>query len=262
MTNNKNLHLKVCEEAPVDLIVNGRKLVTFMCTPEDLYFLALGHLYARGLISSLEEIRDLGVLQDIRKVIATTRELLSQENHGLEGILTSGCGSGTVISDTYLNGKAIDSTLKITLDKLKELTLQMFKGAVKHMDTGGHHCAVLANQWDIIFLKEDIGRHNAVDKVIGQGLLEGIDFSQSIMITTGRISSDMLLKAVACEIPIVVSRSIPSSLALEIAERLGITLVGRVVSKEPIIYCHHQRIIEGDTLSQELGREVISCLGD
>ncbi len=239
----QEVNKKVCEEAPVDLIVNGRKVLTFMCTPEDLNYLAVGHLFTRGLITSLDEIKDLGVSEEIRKVIATTRNLLSVERYGLSGVLTSGCGSGTVISDAFLKEKAIETQLKMPIEQLKELTVQMFKGAVKHMETGGHHCAALADQSRILILKEDIGRHNAVDKVIGQGLLEKIDFSQSILITTGRISSDMLLKAVASRIPIVVSRSIPTSLALEIGERLGISIIGRVVSKEPVVYCHQERII-------------------
>ncbi len=238
-----NSKINVCEEAPVDLIVNGRKLVTFMCTPESLKILSIGYMYAKGLINSMDDVKDIGILEDIRKVVVTTKQMLDTEQFGLGGVLTSGCGSGTVISDTFLKRKPIETQLKIQLNKLKELAIKMFQGAEKYKEMGGIHCAALSDGEDLITLKEDIGRHNAVDKIVGAGLLFNVNFTETIVLTTGRLSSDMVLKAIACNVPIVTSRSIPTSLAIELAEALGVTIVGRIASKEPIIYTHHERII-------------------
>ncbi|WP_026477210.1 formate dehydrogenase accessory sulfurtransferase FdhD [Alkaliphilus transvaalensis] len=243
MRDNYGHFLKVCNEAPVDLIVNGRKIITFMCTPEDLTPLAIGYLFSRGLITSIDEIKNIGACNEIRKIIATTKELLSTETHGLGVVLSSACGTSTKVSDDFLKRKANDSKLQITVLKLREMAIKMFKDAAMYQETGGVHCAALVDSNGILYQREDIGRHNAVDKIIGHGLINGVDLTHSAIITTGRISSDMILKAVACKVPIVVSRSIPSSLALEIAESQGITIVGRIVSNEPFIYSHSQRVV-------------------
>lgn len=249
---------KVCQEEPVDLIVNGRKLVTFMCTPENLKELAIGHLFNRGLIKNINEILDIGVSYEIRKIFATTVDIPVHDQYGLSGVLTSGCGSATVLSDSIINHKAIETSFTTSLGHLKALSIKMARGAEKYMETGGIHCAVLANNLDIIVQREDVGRHNAVDKVVGNGLLADIDFNGTIVMTTGRISSDMILKAVACGLPIVVTRSVPTGMALEIAERLGITVVGRIAALRPIIYTHSSRILSSD-MEIGLTGEVTKC---
>ena len=119
----------------------------------------------------------------------------------------------------------------------------MFSNAELYKNHGGVHCAALSDNNKILALMEDVGRHNAVDKVIGKGVLQGTVFSDSIIFTTGRISTDMVLKAVNAGIPIVVSRSIPTTMAYEIAEKLGITIVGRILSKQPALYTHEERIL-------------------
>jgi len=251
----------VCQEVPVDFIVNGRKLATFMCTPENLKELAIGYLYNRGLIKSLEEILDIGVSYEIRKIFATTSSILTHEEYGLSGVLTSGCGSATVLSDSLLNQRSIESDFVTSLSHLKNLALAMAKGAEKYQETGGIHCAALADNDDILIQREDVGRHNAVDKVIGNGILNGFNLNRTIVLTTGRISSDMILKAVACGLPVVATRSIPTGMALEIAEGLGITVIGRVSSQRPIVYTHDRRIITNEA-EVNLSGEVTICSGD
>ncbi|MDW7674251.1 MAG: formate dehydrogenase accessory sulfurtransferase FdhD [Bacillota bacterium] len=234
----------ICEEMPVEFIVNDKKIVTFMATPQNLNELAVGYLYSRGLISEVDDILVLGTCNDMTKVTARTRTELAQEQYGLAGVLTSGCGSGAAVSAAFLKREKIDSNLQITLYQLKALTKKMFSEATLYRETGGIHCAAIANNFCLVTCREDVGRHNAIDKVIGKGLFQGIDFSQHVILTTGRLSSDMILKAVAGKIPIVVSRSIPTSLAIEIAEEIGITVVGRIASFNPIVYTHDWRIIQ------------------
>ena len=251
----------VCQEEPVDLILNGRKIVTFMCTPENLKELAIGYLYNRGLINNINEIIDIGVSYEIRKIFATIPNVPNHEEYGLSGVLTSGCGSATVLSEKLLNHQPIVSNFKTSLSHLKALATTMAKGAEKYRNTGGIHCAALANNKDILFLREDVGRHNAVDKVVGNGILAGINFSKTIVLTTGRISSDMILKALACGLPVVATRSVPTGMALEIADSLGITVVGRIFTQIPIVYTHGSRIYSSETESN-LSGEVTICSGD
>lgn len=235
--------VNICEEAPVDLILNGKKLVTFMCTPENLNELAVGYLYSRGLISNVDDIQILAACDDMRKINVKTANEYKEEEYGLAQVLTSGCGSGTVFTEEFLNAEENNSQYSISIDALKSLSTEMFSRAVLYKKMGGMHCACLADENGVLALREDVGRHNAVDKVIGKGLFLELEFSKTVIMTTGRISSDMILKAVAAGFPIVVSRSIPSSLALEIAGRMGITVVGRIAASQPIIYTHPQRII-------------------
>ncbi len=251
----------VCQEEPVDFIVNGRKLVTFMCTPENLKELAVGYLFNRGLIKEITEITDLGVSYEIRKIFATTLSIATHEEYGLSGVLASGCGSATVLSNRLMSQEPIDSKLQISLNYLKSLATAMARGAEKYRDTGGIHCAALANNNGILILREDVGRHNAVDKVVGHGVMAGICFNKTIALTTGRISSDMILKAVACGLPIVATRSVPTGMALEIAAGLGITVVGRIFSHRPIVYTHGSRVLSEDA-GIKLSGEVTICSGD
>ncbi|MBB6214885.1 FdhD protein [Anaerosolibacter carboniphilus] len=243
----------ICEEAPVDLILNGQKLITFMCTPMNLNELAVGHLYSRRLIRKVEDILTLAACEDMKKIYVMTSNKINEDVYSVASVLTSSCGSGAIFTEKILNDAKNDSIYSIAVEKLKERSIEMLRKAELYKKMGGMHCACLSDGNEITILREDIGRHNAVDKIIGRGLFQGIDFYKTIIFTTGRISLDMVLKAAAAGFPIIVSRSIPSNLALDLAEKLGITIVGRVVSSQPIIYTHSQRVIckEEDRLMNE-----------
>lgn len=238
-----NVKINVCDEAPVDLIVNNKKLATFMCTPAHLNELAMGYLFSRGLIQSVDDVHTLAACDDMRKVYVTIRGSVGEEQYSLAGVLASGCGNGMIFSESFLQMEPIYTTLQVKMAEVQQLAVTMCAEAALYKETGGVHCAALVNGQQLLALREDVGRHNAVDKVIGKGLFLRIGFSESMILTTGRISSDMVLKAVAGRIPLVASRSIPSSLALEIAEKSGITVIGRVFAKEPIVYTHPERVL-------------------
>ena len=230
------------EEAPVELIINGEKYLTFMCTPINLNELAAGHLYSSGLIDNVKDINSLAACDDIKKISVNMARTIDEGVFQLNNVLASSCGSGSQYNERFFQRPKNESSYEILLSKLKELAIEMFSNAELYKKHGGIHCAALSDGNKILALREDVGRHNAVDKVIGKGVFLEVDFNNSIIITTGRISTDMILKAVNTGIPIVVSRSIPTTMAYEIAERLGITIVGRIVSKEPVIYTHEKRI--------------------
>lgn len=233
----------LCEEAPVELIVNGKKYLTFMCTPLNLKELAAGHLYSSGLIKSVNDINTLAACEDLRKISVQIVKDIDDGGLQLNNVLASSCGSGSYYNERLLETPINESSYKVSLSKLKELSIEMFSKAELYKQHGGVHCAVLSDGNKILALFEDVGRHNAVDKVIGKGVFLGVDFKSSIIMTTGRISTDMILKAVNSGTPIVASRSIPTTMAYEIADKLGITIAGRIQSKEPVIYTHAERIL-------------------
>jgi FdhD protein len=242
--------LNVCEEFPVDLSVNGKKVVTFMCTPCNLNELAIGHLYSNGMIDGMKEIHTLAACEDMRKIyIKAERDIV--DGFQLNTVLASSCGSGAQFTEKFYEKPLNKSNFRVTIAKTIQLAKEMFSKAELYKKFGGMHCAALSDGNSILALREDVGRHNAVDKVIGKGVFLGTDFNSSMIMTTGRISTDMILKAVNIGCPVIVSRSIPTTLALEIGEKLGITIVGRVISSKPIIYTHGNRIVNDESYMDE-----------
>ncbi|MEL7646503.1 MAG: formate dehydrogenase accessory sulfurtransferase FdhD [Sedimentibacter sp.] len=234
--------VNVCEEEPVEFLLNGKNLVTFMCTLNELKELAIGHLYSRGVISNVEELTSLGACKDMKMIFATTSREVDFNGIELNTVLSSGCGSGVKFNETISNLPKIESDFHVSMDELKEAAVEMFTKAQMYKQFGGMHCAAISDGEKIVALCEDVGRHNAVDKVIGKALLLGIDFRKSMIITTGRISTDMVLKAANISCPLIASRSIPTTSALELANKLGITVIGRVVSSNPLVYMYEERL--------------------
>lgn len=241
--NGPRPDLPLAPEYPVELTVNGTRAAAFFCTPEHLDEMAAGNLFTRGSLLDPDQIRTLGACQDLRVVSVTTRSPLGEETLGLSRVIASGCGAGLEFSEVFRNAPALEEGFTVELSTLQARARAMFEAAVLYRRTGGMHCACLAG-WDgRICVREDVGRHNAVDKVIGRGFLDRWDFPTCCLLTSGRIAADMILKAAAAKITVVVSRSIPTTTAYEIARIRGITVVGRIESKDPILYTRPERII-------------------
>jgi FdhD protein len=234
--------INICEEEPVELLLNGKSLVTFMCTLDELKELAIGHLFSRGILKDTHEITSLGACKDMKMILATTSREVDFKGIELNTVLSSGCGNGVKFNETIVNLTKIDTDFLVSMEEIKLQAVEMFSRAIAYKKYGGMHCAAVSNGKELLALCEDVGRHNAVDKVIGKSLLKNVDFKKSMIITTGRISTDMVLKAANVSCPFIASRSIPTSSALELANNLGITVIGRVVSSNPIVYMYEERI--------------------
>jgi FdhD protein len=232
----------ICEETPVDLIVNNKGLVTFMCTPRNLKELAVGYLYNQGIINQLSEINYLGACEEMDTINVQILKDISDSQYNLRSVLSSSCGS-SIDKKSLKSIGSVDSSLEISLEKLKDIAKEMFAQMVLYKKTGGVHCAAVADNSSLLYLREDVGRHNAVDKIIGQSVMVHLNLSNSLIVTTGRITSDMILKAAISGLPVVVSRSIPSNLALEIAREAKITVVGRITHNDPIVYTEPNRLV-------------------
>lgn len=234
--------VNICEEEPVEFLLNGKNLVTFMCTPNELKELAIGHLFSRGIINNIKDITSLGACKDMKMIFATSSFEVDFNGIELNTVLSSGCGSGVKFNESISKLPKIESDFHISIEEVKKLAIEMFTKAMMYKRYGGMHCAALSDGREIIALCEDVGRHNAVDKVIGKGLLKEVNFRNTMLMTTGRISTDMVLKAANVACPFVVSRSIPTTSALELANNLGITVIGRIASSNPIVYMYEERI--------------------
>jgi FdhD protein len=220
------------EEIPVSVRYNERDAVTLMCSPGELRELAVGWLFAEGFLQSRSEIMSIGACDEMRMVDVTASpdrwDVVSQRRR----TVSSGCGGGT---SRHPNEEDLQRLVG-TRDPNCSLLRHMLAHAAEYKRTGGIHAAALTDGSRVLFQSEDIGRHNAVDKVIGRGLLAGMSFGGTQLMTTGRISSDIVMKAARAGIPVVISLSVATSLAVDLARPAGILLVGRGAQPEPVIY--------------------------
>jgi FdhD protein len=235
--------LAAVEEVPVWLEVNGRPAVTWMCTPELLEELAIGWLHGEGYIDRLDEVRlrpcatDLGFWAEVPA--ARVDAVLAE---GRRPVLASGCGAvSTFLADPATVEASPPRGTPPGLERLRALFKALFARGERYKDTGGIHAAALVDpaalergtEAALLAHAEDIGRHNAVDKAIGGALLAGRDVTGLGLLVTGRISAELAFKAARAGVSWVATPSVPSTLAVEIARRSGMVLVGRAVSGSP-----------------------------
>jgi len=218
-----------------------------MCTPLNLDDLAAGHLFTRGMLVDASRIKSITARGNMSGIDVHAPGAVSEDRFGLGQVIASGCGSGSPVADAAKLGN-LPAGFSIQLESLKTWSSAMFKAAELYRKTGGMHCAAIAGSLmdskdrSYFVVREDVGRHNAVDKVIGRAFLDGVDFSSACLLTSGRIAADMILKAVAARVPVVVSRSIPTTTAFGIARDAGVTVVGRIGDDQPIVYTNPERI--------------------
>lgn len=228
-------------EAPVSLTVNGQVWLTFMCTPVDLESMAVGFLYNEGIIETISELEDVRVCEHGDNVDVWLNRSVEQPTSWRR---TSGCTGGVTAVDALARvDVSFDSDQpRVRPEAIGHLLEQFFEAQVLYRETGGVHSSALCDGEKMILIAEDIGRHNTLDKIAGLCLMRGISPETRILVTTGRISSEMLQKAARINVPILISRTSPSSLSIEMAERYGITLIGYARTHRYQIYSNPQRV--------------------
>jgi FdhD protein len=235
----------VVHEAIYAIKLNGTRVASLACTPSDLESLAVGYLQSERIIVSSADVRSLLVKRGERSIEVVVRDGPDPSTVERLGTIVSGCGSGRSSVERpleLLRAWRISSRLTVPASTVVAL-MRSFQGAsALFRSTGGIHSAAICEPSGLIIFKEDIGRHNAVDKVLGECLLKGVSTKDKILLTTGRVSSDVLIKAALREIPIVASRSAPTHLAIKAAGATGLTLVGFVRGEGMNIYANEWRI--------------------
>ncbi len=244
--SSRQLEDIVVREFPLTIILNNQELVTLACSPKDLKYLAAGYLFSEGLISRKDEIKKILVDDRRGMVRVETREDTAPVNALVfKRFIASGCGRGIsfyTAADAQNQAK-IESTVKISAREVFALMNEFIKRSEVFKATGGVHSAALCDTRDILVFKEDIGRHNAIDKIFGECLLNDIPTDDRVVITSGRISSEILLKVAKRNIPMLISKSAPTNLGVKLANDLGITLLGFVRGKRLSVYANDWRIL-------------------
>jgi FdhD protein len=233
----------IIEELPLDIFVNHEFYATLMCTPIDVVELAVGFLFSEGVIRAISSIKSIEEKYENRVCIILHGKVTVDYN--TSRAITSGCGNGSihVISLEECSIKFIDSNCKFSIVEILRLMSEFNSKSELFKQTGGAHSSCLCSENSILLFSEDIGRHNALDKVIGKALMKNIDFNDKIVMTTGRISSDIVVKVAKAGLQIIVSHSAPTSLALSIAKTANITIIGFARANRMNIYCSDHRLI-------------------
>jgi len=235
----------VAREFPLTVILNNQELVTLLCSPSDLRYLAVGFLLSEGLLESKDDIRRITVDDRRGLVRVDTREDKEQAGELLfKRLMTSGCGRGATFhgaADAQSLAK-VESETRVTVPEVFGLVKEFQHHSRLYLATHGVHSAALYHA-DILVFAEDIGRHNAIDKVFGRCLLEDIPTDGRIVVTSGRVSSEILLKVARRNIPVVISISAPTDVAVELAGDLGVTLVCSVTRSRMNVFTHDRRVV-------------------
>ncbi len=230
----------VIEEVLVSIFINGQELATMMCSPLDEEAMALGFLFNEGVIDSLDEVRL------IKANVARTGIDIFLDRHAFNAprrlILTSGCGGGISLQDLTEIHPALDTSFTTTPEVILQHMSDLRGESRLYNQVRGVHTSILADKGQILFSAEDVGRHNTIDKLAGKALLRGVDTHDRIMLTTGRISSDMLGKARRMGVPVVASRTSPTSITVTLAEAWNICVVGYVRQGGMRVYTHPERL--------------------
>ncbi len=230
----------VIDESLLSIYVNGESLATMMCSPLQLEALTVGFLYNEAVIESLAEIGHLQLNQtrSVADVILTRDQVPLPRRM----ILTTGCGGGMTGQELSTSYPALESDYATEPAVILRLMRRLQGAARLYQAVRGVHTAVLGDDSGLLLSAEDVGRHNAVDKVAGQALLEGIDTRDCLLLTSGRISSEMLGKARRIGTPIVASRTAPTSITVELAQAWNICVAGYVRSGGMRVYTHGWRL--------------------
>lgn len=249
-SNERGEHLvtSIAGEYPLTIYLDKRELVTLMTLGQHPEALAIGYLRNQRLVASLKEIESVQVDWAVDACAITTFSgITGFEQRLAKRTVTTGCGQGTVFGNLM---DEIDS-IRLPADRtLDEATYYRLMDNVRRFDSvykvaGAVHGCALAKDDEILMFVEDVGRHNAVDAIAGQMWLDGIDGADKIFYTTGRLTSEMVIKCAQMGIPFLVSRSGLTQMGHEIARRVGITMIGRATGKHYLLFTGGQRFARG-----------------
>lgn len=228
----------VVREFPLQLIVNGREIATLIASPHDLRFLVAGFLRLQGFVRTLHDFELFSVCEDFGTANVRIKGEVPER---LKPVLTSGCGSGISFSMPGLEGGGRRAALPPSPVKPSEILGLMEELAHKahnYRAHGGIHSAAIGRNGELLLYSEDLGRHNTLDRIAGEALFRGIDLAGTILVTSGRVSTEMVAKAAILGVRLIASRTSPTDMAIRLCDEGGICLAGYVRGGKFTVYSH------------------------
>jgi FdhD protein len=248
----RRVETAVVAERPLTLFLNAREIVTMMTIGDRPDLLAVGYLLNQNMLRADDEITSVEYDDDIATVVVRTKRQTDFEEKLKKKIQTSGCAQGTVFGDLMEDFEKVklNAAARIKTSWLYDLTKQINTEPSLYLKAGAIHGCVLCHENAPLLYMEDVGRHNAVDKIAGYMFLNGMPADDKIFYTTGRLTSEMVIKTVKMRIPILVSRSGFTAWGVELAARAGLTLIGRARGKRFVALAGLDRIVFDADLSK------------
>lgn len=240
----KKISLDVVEEKPLTLFLNSQEIVTMMTINDYPEFLAVGYLLNQNMISRDDEITSIEYEDEINVVVVRTKKKSNFEKKLKKKTITSGCAQGTVFGDIMeiFEKKKFKDNQKLKTKWIYELSKSITLTPSIYLKAGAIHGCVLCEKNIPLIYMEDVGRHNAIDKIAGYMFLNKINSHNKIFYTTGRLTSEMVIKSVIMEIPIVISRSGFTVWGVELARKANLTLIGRAKGKKFTLLSGEKRV--------------------
>jgi len=229
---------EVVAEFPVPLVVNGREIATLVASPHELNFLVAGFLRLQGFVASPDDFELLSVCKDFGAAQVRIKGELPER---LKPVLTSGCGTGITFSTPQ--STQVDTGKRYTPQQIFSLMDDLARRADRYRSHGGIHSAAVGDGEGMILYAEDLGRHNTLDRIAGEALLKGIDLNGLMLVTSGRISTEMAAKAALLGISLLASRTSPTDMAVKLCEESGVTLIGYLRAGRFMVYAHQERLL-------------------
>ncbi|WP_306532505.1 formate dehydrogenase accessory sulfurtransferase FdhD [Geobacter sp.] len=243
----------IVQEFPLVLHVNGREIATLIASPHDLRFLVAGFLRNQGFVERAEDFHMLAVCDDFG--IANVR-IRSELPERLKPVLTSGCGTG--VTFTLESGQRVakrELGASVSPDAVFRLMEELARRADNYRSHGGIHSAAVGDgEGNLLLFAEDIGRHNTLDRIAGEALFKSIDLAGKILVTSGRVSTEMAAKCARLGIALVASRTSATDMAVRMCDEAGIVLIGYVRGGKFTVYAHHERLVMEKTVGAGLPR--------
>jgi FdhD protein len=239
--------VSVVREEPLTVFLNHAELATMICSPGAYQELTVGFLVSEGLLQKPEDLVEIRLQEELGVVWVETAEPVPQTANFLRRHIASCCGKGRAglyfINDAR-QLQPVESEQRFKAEDLLYLIRLLDQGSDTFKLTGGVHSAALGDEHGLVRMYEDIGRHNAVDKVLGHAFLNRVDTGRTCLLLSGRVASEILIKGARAGVPLILSRSAPTELTLKLAEELEITVVGFARGEKLNIYTHPERVIQ------------------
>ncbi|WP_027721558.1 formate dehydrogenase accessory sulfurtransferase FdhD [Maridesulfovibrio zosterae] len=241
----KDKEIQSILEIPLTINLNGREVVTLLTTSKFPNYLAVGFLKSDAYISSLDQITDLKITESPDRIVADVTVTHDPwKGRVLEYSITSGCGKGTNFGRNVstVSKRSIKSALKVTPEQILSHATELHARSTLYGKTRGCHNSSLCTPEKMLYFREDIGRHNAIDMIVGQCFLEEVPTDGKMIVSTGRVASEILLKTVRIGVPILASTAVATSFSVELARKIGITLIGNISDTGFWVYNDQGRI--------------------
>lgn len=248
-TGRKTVAIESIREVPLTIFLNGHEVVTLLCTGKHPRYLAIGFLKSDALLTDPAQLLNVDIEDQGTRITAqvTVSHDPFAEGRTIQRSITSGCGKGTNFDRNVatISKHRVTSNLKVTPAQILALSAELKRRSTLYGRTRGCHNSSLCTPQEMLIFREDIGRHNAIDMIVGECFLEKIVTADKFIVSTGRVASEILLKTVRIGVPVLASTAVATSFSVELSRAIGMTLIGNIKSDSFWVYNDPGRVIQG-----------------